>query len=130
MGEKLKEASIKISVYDDSQPESLRNKLKKIPLVKIQKQSEQEKFKNNIGASLSKGSKNDQRSLKYGRMENIKLPEETKKKLKERKKQILNEYWEQAQKRYSSQQQFGGCTSEEEVSERNALMQKTEYEKM
>ena len=59
MGGKSRESSIKISIYDDDEPQSLKNKLKKIPIVKPEKQTEQQKFRNNLGVSIKKDQQSD-----------------------------------------------------------------------
>ena len=54
--------------------------------------SESQKFKESLAASLTRAEKNNAHMLKYGRMENIKLLKASKRRLAEKRKQLIDSY--------------------------------------
>ena len=138
MGEKVKKSCMKIDVYDDENKASIRNKVKAIPLVPKVKVTKNQKFQSNIRASMKRNSLrdlNDDRwksvtTLMQGESVQIKLNQAACKELHDHKIQKLLEYRKEAEKRYSSKQDTGGCQTEEEISERNEIMANLEFQRM
>lgn len=122
--------AIKMEFFDSKYPKHAQNQIKQIPLVIDTTTAKKQAFEDSLKKAGITAESNPSMQRAAAKSQLIKLGQEAKVTLREFTAERLQAYKEQASKRYSSPEPYGGAVTKSEISERNELRAEIEYRKM